>query len=889
MKPLSTQQRKIQFRLFSLIIAITLILLPLSGLIFEVHASGPTPPTRATFTAQFEMDAGPVPMELLVPATAQVGDQVTFVLVGTNLQSLAGFQVVVHFDPAGLQFANASVSKEFSQSGGSPVTVGPVAVDGAVLLAAASCPVGDCRTTRYAEAARQAPRLSGTLPLAIFTFIVRSPGALNLQVVQAQLVDYSGRLLFASQQVSQAATASTVALKAMDVTGNHFINDSDASTVIGEWINQFEASQCIGAVYASYDLDGSGCLDIADVQMILAHWGENTSDLALVAPQSVDGPAAEKTLIVNSANDTPDADSTDGECLDGTGECTLRAAIQESNVRYGRETITFNIFNPGGSCPNLVTINPSTTLEIDDPYNLGVTIDGYSQCNASANTQLVNGNAVIKIEIKGTKTEDVNGLHIHSGNNTIKGLALYDWNHQIYLSGARSNVNTIQGNFIGTNAANTLLTRFAGDDDADGIHFAWGGTYNLIGGTQPADRNIISGAPQDGIGIRGAESNHNTIIGNYIGITQSGSSAYSNGSDGIDFGANTADNTVGGLNPGERNVISGNYGDGVELGHQLGTNRNEIVGNFIGVNPAGTEAKGNNGKGITVEDMAGKNSFHRNVVVGNGTYGMNLWAVDEEMIYENFFGVLPQGLTPMDVIPVPFSVPEANLIALPNGTKNNPELGLSGIYIFGGSQKNVIQRNIIANHLQYGVFLDADDGWTGGTCDPYFNTISENRIYHNGDLGIYFRPDNCGADPTIYHPNQDSQPPVLVDASTTTISGTACNNCTVELFLTDKTQLPDPFDNSGEGKLLVGKGQANANGQFSIGVSGLVVGDIVSGTSTDSSGNTSQFAVNVLVHLAVPTDVPTSTTVPTPVPTGTPVPTDVPLRGTIYLPIVTNK
>jgi hypothetical protein len=318
----------------------------------------------------------------------------------------------------------------------------------------------------------------------------------------------------------------------------------------------------------------------------------------------------------------------------------------------------------------------------------------------------------------------------------------------------------------------------------------------------------------------------------------------------VDIGRNAANNQIGGLNPGERNVISGNGNDGVELAHQVGTSGNQIIGNFIGVNAAGTAEKRNGRKGITIEDHVINNVFHHNVIAGNGTTGIILEATSGNQVTNNFIGVSPQGIGPGVVIPDPMTFPPANLTVMPNGVRTIDVLmnfEMSGIYVVAGSQNNLIKHNIIANHTLYGIYLDADQGWSpGATCTAYFNTISENRIYQNGNLGIEFRSDDCGSDPTIYFPNQNIQPPVLMNTSTSTISGTACLNCTVELFLSDKTTTGG-IEPAGEGKLLVGKGQANGSGAFAIAVSGLVVGDIVTGTATDALGNTSEFAVNVLV------------------------------------------
>jgi uncharacterized repeat protein (TIGR01451 family) len=58
------------------------------------------------------------------------------------------------------------------------------------------------------------------------------------------------------------------------------------------------------------------------------------------------------TFSVNSTADAGDSDTTDGVCNDGTGSCTLRAAIDEANAQAGPDTIqlqagTYNLTNGG--------------------------------------------------------------------------------------------------------------------------------------------------------------------------------------------------------------------------------------------------------------------------------------------------------------------------------------------------------------------------------------------------------------------------------------------------------------------------------------------------------------------------------------------------------------
>ena len=47
-----------------------------------------------------------------------------------------------------------------------------------------------------------------------------------------------------------------------------------------------------------------------------------------------------QNFIVNTQNDSPDANPSDGICDDGTGNCSLRAAVMESNSLGGAHEIS---------------------------------------------------------------------------------------------------------------------------------------------------------------------------------------------------------------------------------------------------------------------------------------------------------------------------------------------------------------------------------------------------------------------------------------------------------------------------------------------------------------------------------------------------------------------
>ena len=112
----------------------------------------------------------------------------------------------------------------------------------------------------------------------------------------------------------------------------------------------------------------------------------------------------------------------------------------------------------------------------------------------------------------------------------------------------------------------------------------------VIGGTTAAERNIISGNAQQGIDVSGALATNNTILGNYIGVDSSGNADLGNDGHGVRNWLDATGNTIGGAAAGAGNVISGNAFAGIALGELTDAGGNLVEGNIIGLNDDGDTA-----------------------------------------------------------------------------------------------------------------------------------------------------------------------------------------------------------------------------------------------------------------------------------------------------------
>ncbi|MCA9227915.1 MAG: right-handed parallel beta-helix repeat-containing protein, partial [Planctomycetales bacterium] len=165
-----------------------------------------------------------------------------------------------------------------------------------------------------------------------------------------------------------------------------------------------------------------------------------------------------------------------------------------------------------------VYVNGSTDVIIQGNY-IGVTADGTAaidhanQITGADGIVIVNSN---NAQIGGT-TGTTPGGAASGAANVIAGFKQMDiW---VYNS---DNV-TIQGNYIGTNAAGTAGLDVAWTDGR-GILVSNGSDYATIGGSTASARNIISGqfGPAIQFGQTSGSGTYGTIQGNYIGLDTTG-------------------------------------------------------------------------------------------------------------------------------------------------------------------------------------------------------------------------------------------------------------------------------------------------------------------------------------------------------------------------------
>ncbi len=354
------------------------------------------------------------------------------------------------------------------------------------------------------------------------------------------------------------------------------------------------------------------------------------------------------------------------------GEGSLRQAIISANTNPGPDRIEFAITSVPFVIRPLTTLPPLTEAVVVD-----ATQPGY--------------NGVPLVEIDGANVSG-DGLQILGGNSVVRGLAITHCKRNgIRITGPRG-TNLIAGNYLGLTAGGTA------GGNADGGITVYRSAGNTIGGTSSSERNVISGGNVVGVYMIDATARDNRILGNYIGGSADGSQIAGNTIYGI-YLLGAAANTIGGIEPGAGNVISGNGQYGVVIGNRSTTGgapfssatNNWIAGNFIGTDATGSRGLGNAKFGVLIEgaadnDVGGESAAARNVISGNKQYGVRI--------------SLPGGLN---------NRVRGNFVGLAANGTSVLSNGLSGIVVDGPGNiiggANAGSGNVISGNREYGIYL----------------------------------------------------------------------------------------------------------------------------------------------------------------------------------------
>ncbi|HOY38104.1 MAG: hypothetical protein KBB11_10835 [Bacteroidales bacterium] len=377
-------------------------------------------------------------------------------------------------------------------------------------------------------------------------------------------------------------------------------------------------------------------------------------------------------------------------------------------------------------------------------------------------------NNFIGVDITGnTALPNATGICVDgaANHNPITGNVLSgNLAYGIFIVTTGTYYNELKGNKIGTNADGTAAV-----PNQIGLIIGGGAKQNIIGGSLPEHRNIISGNTFEGIEVADITTMYNTISGNYIGTDITGSQAIPN-FNGIGFATRPSHNTI------NNNVISGNENIGVIL-YEF-SDSNTVVSNYIGTMADGVTALGNGFAGVVIEN-SNHNSIGQvamgNTIAFNGTAGL---VVADENSFGNTFSanlIYSNNSMEIDLFPAGVATNDAgDSDSGANMQMNYPEITqaaydpVEGIALIEGTIDNTV------------------NGSAGGIRIEVFRSNESNPFQHGGaDLYLGSGYANASGEWHVWAPN-------LTDSDKITATATDTEGNTSEFSLNSDVFVASP-------------------------------------------------------------------------------------------------
>ncbi|MDT7713905.1 MAG: hypothetical protein QOG46_2830, partial [Pseudonocardiales bacterium] len=402
-----------------------------------------------------------------------------------------------------------------------------------------------------------------------------------------------------------------------------------------------------------------------------------------------------------------------------------------------------DVGSPGNTIgPGNVISGNGTGINLRGPDGNGNAVRGNRIGTDPSGTNAI-PNLAFGVRVSGNAQNNVIGGPGADDRNVISGNGA----HGVLVEGAR---NTLRGNLIGTTSDGAAAL----GNGSDGVQIATSG--NTVG-----PGNVISGNRDAGVDIVNDAADDNRVVGNEIGTNSTGTAAIPNRGRGVVINAGDG-NTIGGTSPADRNVISGNGGSNFASADQgiliVGdASLNMVLGNYIGTRADGTRALGNAGVGVYVaasgNAIGGSAAGARNVISGNGGSGVRLDSGTNSVV-GNYIGTNAGGTAPLG------NAVGASIASAGNSIDNNLVSGNTGdgLQIVGaGADSNNVRGNTIGADFSgtlglgngsSGIWIagGADGNTIGGNVATARNVIAGNGRPGDGIDGTGIAVDGPGSD-----------------------------------------------------------------------------------------------------------------------------------------------
>ncbi len=240
------------------------------------------------------------------------------------------------------------------------------------------------------------------------------------------------------------------------------------------------------------------------------------------------------------------------------GAGSLRQAILDANDSPGQDTIVFNIAGTGAHTISLTSPLPSFT----SPVVLDATTDDSYAANGYRPAIVLDGSDLFG-----------DGLNFDTGSDgsTVRGMLIRDFAGVGIVVGSAVEGVQLLGNWLG--AMDTAGNALPGEANGYGVWLA--GTQALVSG------NVMAGNSSLGVALFGLGATENTVRANLIDVLPDGRTGLSNDEAGVGLWDGAASNLIGGVDPGDGNVIAYNAAGILMDANSDPADDNAILGNRI--------------------------------------------------------------------------------------------------------------------------------------------------------------------------------------------------------------------------------------------------------------------------------------------------------------------
>lgn len=293
---------------------------------------------------------------------------------------------------------------------------------------------------------------------------------------------------------------------------------------------------------------------------------------------------------------------------------------------YTHTTIGAATAVPGHNGGNVISGNSRLGIQMFRSTTGGDAVDTIQGnligLDATGTTGLGNGTA--GVDLSGLPGSTVGGA-ASTARNVVSG----NFGGGIYLHGVTARM-TVAANYVGTDATggaalgNSQFGIRVTDLTGASSDIVIGGDVSAPGS---APGNVVSGTTSSdpGIWIDSGSAARVKVSGNIVGLDAAGTMRLPNG---VGMRLNGSDVVAGGSTAAQRNVVSGNSGNGIAAGDGV-----QILGNYVGTDPSGSISLRNDSTAVAVgAALVGGNTATPgtppgNLISGNGNGSPGVFGV----------------------------------------------------------------------------------------------------------------------------------------------------------------------------------------------------------------------------------------------------------------------